>query len=106
MKKSRARDFGIPFEGTPGIYNAITDVAGITVGYSTIIENESARTGVTIIHPRGKENHEPVFGSKKAAFWKVRLESRTHIPLGLCAIPSFNGRLNTAGFFKAGRVHW
>ena len=63
MTKPRARDLGIPFEGTPGKYNAITDVDGITVGYSTIIENESARTGVTIIHPRGRDNHEPVFAA-------------------------------------------
>ena len=59
--KPRARELGIPFEGTPGQYNAITDVDGITVGYSTIIEGDSARTGVTIIHPRGQSNHDPVF---------------------------------------------
>jgi L-aminopeptidase/D-esterase-like protein len=61
MTKPRARDLGIPFEGTPGKLNAITDVAGVTTGFSTIIEGDSARTGVTIIHPRGKQNHEPVF---------------------------------------------
>jgi L-aminopeptidase/D-esterase-like protein len=61
MTKPRARDLGIPFEGTPGICNAITDVQGVAVGYSTIIEGESARTGVTIIHPRGQMNHVPVF---------------------------------------------
>lgn len=62
MKKSRARDLGIPFEGTTGTHNAITDVAGITVGYATVIEGESARTGVTIVHPRGKKDHTPVYG--------------------------------------------
>lgn len=61
MTKLRARDLGIPFEGTPAKYNAITDVPGVTVGYCTIIEGDSARTGVTIIHPRGQENHDPVF---------------------------------------------
>ena len=61
MNKPRARDLGIPFEGETGQYNAITDVDGIEVGYSTIIEGDSARTGVTIIHPRGKDNHDPVF---------------------------------------------
>ena len=40
---------------------AITDVPGVTIGYATVIEGESARTGVTIIHPRGQENHDPVF---------------------------------------------
>lgn len=63
MTKPRARDLGIPFEGTPGIYNAITDVPGVTVGYATVIEGPSARTGVTIIHPRGQRNHEPVFAA-------------------------------------------
>jgi D-aminopeptidase len=63
MSKPRARDLGIPFEGIPGEYNAITDVPGVTVGYATVIEGESARTGVTIIHPRGKENHDPVFAA-------------------------------------------
>jgi L-aminopeptidase/D-esterase-like protein len=63
MTKPRARDLGIPFEGSTGEYNAITDVPGVTVGYATVIENDSARTGVTIIHPRGKENHDPVFAA-------------------------------------------
>lgn len=63
MTKPRARDLGIPFEGTPAKYNAITDVDGITVGYATINEGASARTGVTIIHPRGQTNHDPVFAA-------------------------------------------
>src|SRR5512139_2496592 len=61
MTKPRARDLGIPFEGTPGECNAITDVPGVTVGYATIVEGDSARTGVTIIHPRGGDDHDPVF---------------------------------------------
>lgn len=61
--KPRARDLGIPFEGTPANHNAITDVEGIEVGYSTIIEGDSARTGVTAIHPRGKGNHDPVYAA-------------------------------------------
>ncbi|HJP64010.1 MAG TPA: hypothetical protein VJ844_11230, partial [Mucilaginibacter sp.] len=36
-QKPRARDIGIPFTGTPGKYNAITDVPGVEVGFSTII---------------------------------------------------------------------
>lgn len=60
---TRARDLGIPFEGSTGECNAITDVQGVTVGYATVIEGDSARTGVTIVHPRGQKNHEPVFAS-------------------------------------------
>lgn len=64
----RARDLGIPFAGTPGPYNAITDVAGVTVGHTTLISGDGkldvgsgpVRTGVTAIHPRGK-TYDPVF---------------------------------------------
>jgi D-aminopeptidase len=56
----RARDLGIPFDGIPGALNAITDVAGVTVGHETIIrdlpDNRSVRTGVTAILPRGRES--------------------------------------------------
>jgi D-aminopeptidase len=51
--KPRARSLGIPFGGTPGPWNAITDVPGVEVGYATLIEGDSVRTGVTGIHPRG-----------------------------------------------------
>lgn len=61
--KPRARDLGIPFQGTPGRLNAITDVPGVTVGHETIIKGKGVRTGVTAILPRGKESAEtPVFG--------------------------------------------
>lgn len=61
MQKPRARDLGIPFEGDPATHNAITDVDGVEVGYTTLIAGEAVRTGVTIIHPRGKASHAPVF---------------------------------------------
>ena len=61
MPRPRARDLGIHFEGMPGPLNAITDVGGVEVGYATLIDGPSARTGVTIIHPRGKRDHDPVF---------------------------------------------
>jgi len=62
----RARDIGVPFDGRPGPLNAITDVAGVTVGHSTIIEDldngRAVRTGVTAILPRGHASFdEPVF---------------------------------------------
>jgi D-aminopeptidase len=63
--KPRARALGIPFDGTPGTYNAITDVAGVTVGYSTLIADENSkaiRTGVTAILPRQANSvDKPVF---------------------------------------------
>jgi D-aminopeptidase len=63
----RARDLGIPFDGAPGQYNAITDVPGVTVGFETIIQDlegdKAVRTGVTAILPRGAAtNDQPVYG--------------------------------------------
>ncbi len=66
--KPRARDLGVPFEGTPGPFNAITDVEGVEVGHTTLIEGEGplvvgqgpVRTGVTAILSRGKR-YDPVF---------------------------------------------
>jgi D-aminopeptidase len=66
---TRARDLGVPFEGTPGPLNAITDVKGVEVGYRTLISGEGklqvgvgpVRTGVTAIFPRGKGAVDPVF---------------------------------------------
>ncbi|MGZ5021931.1 MAG: DmpA family aminopeptidase [Chthoniobacterales bacterium] len=66
----RARALGIPFEGNPGALNAITDVAGVEVGYTTVISGEGkldvgkgpVRTGVTAIIPRGHDSlNDPVY---------------------------------------------
>ncbi|MCC7309319.1 MAG: P1 family peptidase [Acidobacteria bacterium] len=57
QSKPRARDIGVPFDGTPGANNAITDVKGVEVGYTTLISGEgdkAVRTGVTAILPQGK----------------------------------------------------
>ncbi len=67
IAEPRARDLGIPFDGTPGPLNAITDIAGVTVGFETIIKDlpngKAVRTGVTAILPRGAaSNNQPVFG--------------------------------------------
>jgi D-aminopeptidase len=71
QSKPRARDLGVPFDGTPGPYNAITDVKGIEVGHTTLISGEGklkvgegpVRTGVTAILPRGKGSTDDVFGA-------------------------------------------
>ena len=69
-KQTRARDIGIPFEGAPGKFNAITDVAGVEVGYTTLVSGEGklevgkgpVRTGVTAILPRGHNSlNDPVY---------------------------------------------
>jgi L-aminopeptidase/D-esterase-like protein len=80
----RARDLGVPFEGTPGDLNAITDVRGVEVGQTTLVEGEGklvvglgpVRTGVTAIFPLGKVN------------------SNTRVP---AAVDSFNGNGEMTG---------
>jgi D-aminopeptidase len=70
-QKPRARDLGVPFEGTAGPLNAITDVAGVEVGHRTLIRGSGTnvigegpvRTGVTAIFPRGTDAPDPVFAA-------------------------------------------
>jgi L-aminopeptidase/D-esterase-like protein len=65
----RARDLGIPFDGTTGSLNAITDVKGVEVGHTTLISGDGPlkvgvgpiRTGVTAVLPRGEDSRDPVF---------------------------------------------
>ena len=69
QSKPRARDLGVPFQGTPGPFNAITDVRGVHVGHATLIRGEGAlqvgqgpvRTGVTVILPRAENPADPAF---------------------------------------------
>lgn len=69
--KPRERDLNLPIGGTPGPLDAITDVKGVEVGHTTLISGSGklvvgqgpVRTGVTVVHPRGKANHDPVFAA-------------------------------------------
>ncbi|MDQ3996148.1 MAG: P1 family peptidase [Gemmatimonadota bacterium] len=69
--KQRAHQLRLPLDGTPGPLNAITDVAGVEVGHTSLVSGSGkltvgkgpVRTGVTVIHPRGKGNADPVFGA-------------------------------------------
>jgi L-aminopeptidase/D-esterase-like protein len=71
QQKPRARDLGIPFNGTPGPLNAITDVPGVQVGQVTIIKGDGrleagkgpVRTGVTTVFPRGNQSSDPVMAA-------------------------------------------
>lgn len=75
QSKPRARDLGVPFDGTPGPLNAITDVSGVEVGQVTLIRGEGplvvgkgpVRTGVTVVFPRGNNSSDPVMG----AWWTL-----------------------------------
>ena len=72
----RAREMGLAtlIGGTPGTHDAITDVAGVEVGHTTLLRDAKTpgalvrgegpvRTGVTVVHPRGKASNDPVFGA-------------------------------------------
>ena len=71
QNKPRARDLGVPFDGAPGAYNAITDVRGVEVGFTTLISGDGklemgrgpVRTGVTAILPQGKNFRGRVFAA-------------------------------------------
>ncbi|MEP7381720.1 MAG: P1 family peptidase [Gemmatimonadota bacterium] len=71
QQKPRERDLKLPIGGIAGPLDAITDVAGVEVGHTTLISGSGklvvgqgpVRTGVTVVHPRGKRNHDPVFAS-------------------------------------------
>ena len=70
-QKPRERDLKLPIGGTAGPLDAITDVAGVEVGQTTLISGSGTlvvgtgpvRTGVTVVHPRGKANPDPVFAA-------------------------------------------
>ena len=70
-RQERSRDLGVPFDGTPGLLNAITDVKGVEVGQTTLISGDGplrvgegpVRTGVTVIFPRGKSDPEQVYAA-------------------------------------------
>lgn len=70
-QKPREHDLRLPIGGNPGPLNAITDVSGVEVGHTTLISGSGplvvgkgpVRTGVTVVHPRGKGNPDPVFGA-------------------------------------------
>jgi D-aminopeptidase len=69
--KPRARDLGVPFDGTPGPLNAITDIKGVEVGHTTLISGDGplkvgvgpVRTGVTAVLPRGRNSNDAVFAA-------------------------------------------
>lgn len=69
QSRPRARALGVPFDGTPGAFDAITDVKGVEVGDTTLISGEGplkvgvgpVRTGVTVVFPRGKADPDPVY---------------------------------------------
>jgi D-aminopeptidase len=104
--KPRARDLGIPFDGTPGPLNAITDVRGLEVGVSTIIKGD-ARTGVTVIFPRGKESSDPVFAAWFAQNGNGEMTGTTWIDEGgFMEGPVFITNTHSVGVVRDAAIAW
>jgi L-aminopeptidase/D-esterase-like protein len=113
-QKPRARDIGIPFNGTTGKYNAITDVKGVEVGYSTIISGQGknirgkgpVRTGVTAILPRGRNNN-PVFANWYSLNGNGEMTGTTWITeSGFLETPVMITNTNSVGVVRDAVLKW
>jgi L-aminopeptidase/D-esterase-like protein len=113
-QKPRARDIGIPFYGTPGKFNAITDVKGVEVGYSTIISGQGknirgkgpVRTGVTAILPRGRNNN-PVYANWYALNGNGEMTGTTWITeSGFLETPIMITNSNSVGVVRDAVLKW
>lgn len=110
----RARDWGIPFEGAPGELNAITDVAGVEVGHSTIIKGSGrlnigkgpVRTGVTAILPTGRD-YRPVFASHASLNGNGELTGTAWIDeSGFLEEPILFTNTHSVGAVYEASIHW
>ena len=113
-QKPRARDLGIPFEGTPGKYNAITDVKGVEVGHSTIISGDGksvrgkgpVRTGVTAVFPRGKA-FNPVYANWYSLNGNGEMTGTTWITeSGFLETPIMITNTNSVGVVRDAVLKW
>ena len=113
--KPRARDLGIPFDGTPGSFNAITDVRGVEVGYVTLISNDadvkvgagSVRTGVTAICPRGKGSKDPVFAGWFSLNGNGEMTGTTWLEeSGFLEGPVFISNTHSVGIVRDAAIAW
>ena len=112
---TRARDLGIPFEGVPGELNAITDVAGVEVGYSSVIKGEGplvvgqgpARTGVTAVFPRGRASDDAVFAGSFVLNGNGEMTGTTWITeSGFLETPIMITNTNSVGVVREAVLKW
>src|ERR687885_1521220 len=115
QSKPRARDLGIPFDGTPGPLNAITDVGGVEVGMTTLISGEGAlkvgtgpvRTGVTAILPRGKASKDQVFAGWFSLNGNGEMTGTTWIEeAGLLEGPVLITNTHSVGVVRDASIKW
>ena len=105
--KPRARDLGVPFEGSTGTLNAITDVAGVEVGVVTVIEGQNIRTGVTAILPRGKTSNDPVMAGWFALNGNGEMTGTTWIKeSGFLEGPVFITNTHSVGTVRDASIAW
>ena len=115
-QKSRARDLGVPFIGTTGLNNAITDVKGVEVGYSTIISGKGeniigsgpVRTGVTAIFPRGKaKKFSPVYANWYSLNGNGEMTGTTWVTeSGFLETPIMITNTNSVGVVRDAVLKW
>ncbi|WP_370476521.1 DmpA family aminopeptidase [Tamlana flava] len=115
-QKPRARDLGIPFGGKTGEFNAITDVKGVEVGYSTIISGEGEniigkgpiRTGVTAIFPRGKaKKFSPVYANWYSLNGNGEMTGTTWVTeSGFLETPIMITNTNSVGVVRDAVLKW
>ncbi len=115
-QKPRARDLGVPFIGTTGQFNAITDVQGVEVGYSTIISGSGenivgkgpVRTGVTAIFPRGKaQKFNPVFANWYSLNGNGEMTGTTWVTeSGFLETPIMITNTNSVGVVRDAVLKW
>jgi D-aminopeptidase len=111
----RARGLGVPFDGTPGPLNAITDVAGVTVGHTTLIRGAGrlargkgpVRTGVTAIFPRGRDDLAPVFAGWFSLNGNGEMTGTAWIDdYGLLFYPVAITNTNSVGTVRDALIEW
>ena len=111
----RARDLGVPFEGTPGTLNAITDVAGVEVGLVTLIDGDGplvqgkgpVRTGVTAILPRGKASTDPVMAGWFSLNGNGEMTGTTWVKeSGFLEGPVFITNTHSVGVVRDASIAW
>jgi L-aminopeptidase/D-esterase-like protein len=115
-QKPRARDLGVPFVGTTGEFNAITDVKGVEVGYSTIISGKGEnivgkgpiRTGVTAIFPRGKaKKFSPVYANWYSLNGNGEMTGTTWVTeSGFLETPIMITNTNSVGVVRDAVLKW
>tara|TARA_R110002073_G_scaffold72537_1_gene177810 strand:+ start:853331 stop:854506 length:1176 start_codon:yes stop_codon:yes gene_type:complete len=115
-QKPRARDLGVPFDGKTGVFNAITDVKGVEVGYSTIISGEGEntvgngpiRTGVTALFPRGKsKKFSPVYANWYSLNGNGEMTGTTWVTeSGFLETPIMITNTNSVGVVRDAILKW